>query len=179
MRPPSYGPSRSGCSRQTRHGAPPSTTCSLQCWDRAARLRAPARAQHVALHRMSSAARCERRRASRASPTSWASPRGQNPAASLARFAKLHAPVPRAHRAPDPDQRAARPGDRDHRHAPDADAIRGTPSWPSRPVPLRRAAQPPRRCGRKESAAIRPRSMRAVHPALAFEKRIRLQCRSG
>ena len=54
------GPSRSGCSRGRRRGAPPSTTCWSRARAPAPRRRAPAPAPRGAPRRTSSAARCAR-----------------------------------------------------------------------------------------------------------------------
>ncbi len=65
---------RSGCNRETRRGALPSTTC----WSRAPALVSPLparmRAPRAELHQMSSVALCGRTRVCRANLTSWASP---------------------------------------------------------------------------------------------------------
>ena len=128
--------------------------------------------------RTSSAARCARRRACRATLTSWASRRARSRRASRGPRAPPRGPGATRRPAPDRDRRAARRDGRDRRRAPDADAARGRRGWPSTRAPPRRAARLPRRCGRRESAARRPRSTSGRESARASGRRTRRRCRS-
>ncbi len=112
---------------------------------RAARLRARTRAPRGAPGRTSSAARCARRRACRASPTSSANPTRPKSASVACTTPATSRICAQSRPAPDRDRRAARRDGRDPRRAPDADAARGRRGWPSRRARPRRAARLPRR----------------------------------
>ena len=101
------GPWRSGCSRRTRRGAPPSTTCWSRAAGRAAPPRAPAPAPRGAPRRSSSAARCARRCGCRACRRSSASRPGRSPRRASSRPTR-RPPAPASTRTPGTGSRSTR-----------------------------------------------------------------------
>src|SRR6185437_218824 len=119
---------RSGCNRETRRGALPSTTSSWPARADAVQLPATTPPPRAEPRQTSSAARCEHLRACRVSRWSSAIPEDQVLQEKFSLRERPYARCPKARRARDRDRSATLRDDRDRLNARDADAVRCNPN---------------------------------------------------